>query len=66
MQAQGLNVTMEPVSDIVNWQRGSESLEMLQPRQHALALLGLGTSVGGDVKAPVRSPRRFHATLTRT
>lgn len=55
MRDQGLNVTMEPVSGIVNWQRGEESLEMLQPRhQKALNILGLGTSVGGDVTAPVR------------
>lgn len=37
------NVRGEQVDGIVNWKRGHESLELLQPRRTTLALLGLGT-----------------------
>lgn len=39
------NVHLEPVT-IPHWVRGKESAVMLQPRNHTLAILGLGSSVG--------------------
>lgn len=40
-----VNVHLEPVK-IPHWVRGKESAVMLQPRNHTLAILGLGSSVG--------------------
>lgn len=45
MQADGLNVTTEPVS-IPHWIRGAESLQMLAPRPQKLHMVGLGGSAG--------------------
>lgn len=39
-------VIAEPVVNITNWVRGTEYLNLLSPRVHPMALLGLGTSVG--------------------
>ncbi|XP_066572073.1 carboxypeptidase Q [Amia ocellicauda] len=39
------NVHLEPV-EIPHWVRGEESAVMLEPRNHTLAILGLGSSVG--------------------
>jgi carboxypeptidase Q len=36
----------ESVDGIPNWVRGEESLELLYPRKHKMALLGLGGSIG--------------------
>lgn len=38
------NVHLEPVK-IPHWVRGEESAMMLQPRNHTMAILGLGSSV---------------------
>jgi hypothetical protein len=66
LTSEGLNVTREPVPNITHWVRGGcrkvffvlsikgeESLEMVSPRSAKMSLLGLGTSVGGDVTAEV-------------
>lgn len=45
LQEDGLeNVHLEPVK-IPHWERGEESAMMLEPRNHSIALLGLGSSV---------------------
>ncbi|XP_048008505.1 LOW QUALITY PROTEIN: carboxypeptidase Q-like [Megalobrama amblycephala] len=49
------NVHLEPVK-IPHWVRGEESAVMLLPRNHTLAILGLGSSVGtppGGIEAEV-------------
>ncbi|XP_055066645.2 carboxypeptidase Q [Misgurnus anguillicaudatus] len=43
------NVHLEPVK-IPHWVRGKESAVMLLPRNHTLAILGLGSSVGTPVE----------------
>jgi carboxypeptidase Q len=61
MKKDGLeNVRLDPVK-VVHWVRGQESADIVAPRRHAIAMLGLGNSVGtpphgieGDVLA-VRS-----------
>eukprot|EP01127_Copromyxa_protea_P008455 TRINITY_DN1940_c0_g2_i10.p1 TRINITY_DN1940_c0_g2~~TRINITY_DN1940_c0_g2_i10.p1 ORF type:complete len:413 (+),score=124.47 TRINITY_DN1940_c0_g2_i10:13-1251(+) len=53
LTSEGLKVTKEPVPNITHWVRGDESLDMISPRKAKMALLGLGTSVGGDVTAEV-------------
>ena len=46
MKRDGLeNVRKEPVK-VPHWVRGQESLEIVSPRRHSLAMLGLGNSVG--------------------
>lgn len=40
-----INVKKEPV-EVVHWTRGSETAELIAPRQEALPILGLGGSVG--------------------
>lgn len=43
------NVNLEPVK-IPHWVRGKESAVMLLPRNHTLAILGLGSSVGTPIE----------------
>ena len=46
MRRDGLeNVRLEPVK-VPHWVRGAESLEIISPGRHPLAMLGLGNSVG--------------------
>uniref|UniRef100_F6S6M5 Carboxypeptidase Q n=1 Tax=Equus caballus TaxID=9796 RepID=F6S6M5_HORSE len=46
LQEDGLeNVHLEPVK-IPHWERGEESAVMLEPRNHKMAILGLGSSIG--------------------
>lgn len=45
MRRDGLDVTLQPVS-VKHWVRGAEQLELVAPRSCALAMLGLGGSVG--------------------
>jgi carboxypeptidase Q len=46
MKEDGLdNVRLEPVK-VPHWVRGNESAEIVAPRKHTLAMLGLGNSVG--------------------
>ena len=46
MRRDGLeNVRLEPVK-VPHWVRGAESLEIIAPGRHPLAMLGLGNSVG--------------------
>jgi len=40
------SVQMEPVVNITNWIRGNENLQMISPRAHNMAILGLGRSIG--------------------
>ncbi|XP_009870438.1 PREDICTED: carboxypeptidase Q, partial [Apaloderma vittatum] len=45
LQKDGLeNVRLEPVK-VPHWERGEEFATMLQPRNHSIAILGLGSSV---------------------
>lgn len=39
------NVHLEPVK-VPHWERGEEFAMMLEPRNHSIAILGLGNSVG--------------------
>lgn len=62
MKKDGLeNVRLEPVR-VPHWVRGRESADIVAPRRHALAMLGLGNSVGtpaAGVEAEVLSVRNF-------
>jgi carboxypeptidase Q len=62
MKKDGLdNVHLEPVK-VPHWVRGRESAEITSPRRHALAMLGLGNSVGTPaegLEAEVVSLRSF-------
>ena len=62
MKHDGLeNVRTEPVM-VPRWVRGAESLDMLNPPQHALPMLGLGGSVGtppDGIEAEVLVVRSF-------
>jgi carboxypeptidase Q len=56
------NVRLDPVK-VPHWVRGQESAEIVAPRRHVLAMLGLGNSVGtpvGGVEGEVVSLRSFH------
>lgn len=45
LQEDGLeNVHLEPVK-VPHWERGEESAMMLAPRNHSIAILGLGSSI---------------------
>ncbi|XP_072459550.1 carboxypeptidase Q isoform X3 [Notamacropus eugenii] len=43
------NVHLEPVK-VPHWERGQESAVMLEPRNHSMSILGLGSSVGTPPK----------------
>lgn len=47
------NIILEPVPNVKVWTRGKESLTLLSPRPFPtnIPMIGLGLSVGGDVKA---------------
>ncbi len=45
MRRDGLDVRLDPVK-VPHWVRGAESLEIVAPGRHPLAMLGLGNSVG--------------------
>ncbi len=49
------NVHLEPVANFTKWVRGTESLTLYDPRPvpTKLNLIGLGTSVSGNVRAEV-------------
>jgi carboxypeptidase Q len=64
------NVRLDPVK-VPHWVRGQESAEIVAPRRHALAMLGLGNSVGtsadgveGDVVS-LRSFQELDASASR-
>src|SRR5687767_1926388 len=64
------NVRLDPVK-VPHWVRGHESAEIVAPRRHALAMLGLGNSVGtsadgveGDVVS-LRSFQELDASASR-
>jgi carboxypeptidase Q len=63
MRKDGLeNVRLDPVK-VPHWVRGSESAHIVAPGTHALAMLGLGNSVGtppGGIEAEVFVVRSFH------
>lgn len=46
MKADGLDKVRVDSTMVPHWVRGSESLEMLQPRERKLPMLGLGGSIG--------------------
>jgi carboxypeptidase Q len=62
MKRDGLeNVRLEPVK-VPHWVRGAESLEIMAPRRHSVAMLGLGNSVGtppAGVEADLLIVRNF-------
>ncbi len=60
-RADGLDARLEPVT-VPTWIRGRESATMVEPRERALHMLGLGDSVGtqpGGVTAEVVCARGF-------
>jgi carboxypeptidase Q len=63
MKRDGLeNVRLDPVK-VPSWVRGAESVEIVAPGRHSLAMLGLGNSVGTPVEgidADVLVVRSFH------
>jgi carboxypeptidase Q len=71
MQKDGLeNVRLEPVR-VPHWVRGQESAEMVSPRRHAIAMLGLGNSIGTPAEGleaevlPLRSFQDLEAAGSR-
>uniref|UniRef100_A0A8C7K9D0 Carboxypeptidase Q n=1 Tax=Oncorhynchus kisutch TaxID=8019 RepID=A0A8C7K9D0_ONCKI len=61
------NVHLEPVK-IPHWVRGEESAVMLQPRNHTMAILGLGSSVAtpqGGIEAEVLVVESFEELKKR-
>jgi carboxypeptidase Q len=64
MQKDGLdNVRLDPVM-VPHWVRGAESAEIVKPRPHTMAMLGLGGSVGTPpegLEAEVLVVRSFEA-----
>jgi carboxypeptidase Q len=49
------NVHLEPVTNFTKWIRGEEQLTLYEPRPvpTKLALIGLGSTVSGNVRAEV-------------
>ena len=68
MQRDGFeNVRKEPVT-VTHWVRGAESAELIAPRRKALAMLGLGRSVGtppGGIRARVLVVKSFAELRSR-
>ncbi|KAL4616910.1 carboxypeptidase Q isoform X2 [Arapaima gigas] len=68
LRQEGLeNVHLEPVK-VPFWVRGEERAEMLQPRNHTLAILGLGSSIGtpkGGIEAEVLVVESFEELKRR-
>ena len=59
MEREGFANVHAEAATIPRWVRGSESLTLLQPYVKPLGLLGLGSSIGGDVTAEVIVVRTF-------
>ncbi len=63
MKKDGLeNVRLDPVK-VPHWVRGAESAHIVSPGRHALAMLGLGNSIGtpaGGIEAELLVVRSFH------
>lgn len=63
MRRDGLeNVRLDPVR-VPHWVRGAESLEIVEPGRHRLAMLGLGNSIGtppDGIQADLLVVRSFH------
>jgi carboxypeptidase Q len=55
------NIRLEPVANFTKWVRGVEQLTLYDPRPvpQKLELIGLGTSIAGNVKAEVIVVRNF-------
>jgi carboxypeptidase Q len=64
MRRDGLeNVRLDPVM-VPHWVRGTESAEIVAPRSHAIAMLGLGGSIGTQpegIEAEILVVRSFEA-----
>lgn len=70
LQKDGLeNVHLEPVK-VPHWERGEEFAMMLEPRNHSIAILGLGSSVAtppeGDVSFGIKYCLLFNTKLHHT
>jgi carboxypeptidase Q len=59
MEHEGFQNVHAEAATVPRWVRGSESLTLLQPYVKSLGLLGLGSSIGGDVTGEVLVVRTF-------
>jgi carboxypeptidase Q len=67
MKKDGLDVRTEPVT-VPAWVRGDERLDMIQPAEQPIAMLGLGGSVGtssAGIEAPVLVVKSFEDLKAR-